>query len=66
MGERTWGLFRRRTEGGTRKVVLLETATLTPTPAITVEREDGERRAVRRLKLLAGLLSRGRGDSFEP
>ena len=65
MGERTWGIFRRR-EGGTRKVVLLDPATITPTPAISVEREDGERRAARRLRLLAGLLSRGRGESIDP
>lgn len=66
MGERTWGFFKRRAEGGTRKVVLLESATPTPTPAINVEREDGERRAARRLKLLAGLLSRGRGGTLSP
>jgi len=66
MSERTWGFFRRRMEGVTRKVALLGSAALTPTPAITVEREDGERRAARRLKLLAGLLSRGRGESIDP
>lgn len=53
-----------------RKVALveppaLETSEELPVPEAAREQEDVRRRASRRLKLLSGLLSRGKGDAID-
>ena len=54
----------RRLEPGGRRVALVETdpPAASADPALP---DDGRRRAARRLKLLAGLLSRGKGDAID-
>ncbi len=51
-------------DAGARRVALVEPAPLVEPEAPRPE-GDGKRRAVRRLKLLAGLLSRGKGGAID-
>ena len=53
-----------RGEAGPRRVALVEPE-LRVEPEAPRAEEDGKRRAARRLKLLSGLLSRGKGEGIE-
>jgi hypothetical protein len=63
MGEQSRPSWWRKLEPGGRKVALVESDPPSR-PADPALPDDGRRRA-RRLKLLAGLLSRGKGDAID-